>query len=330
MKRRFLLPIVYSLCLCAASAADFVVYEGKSGPGMGKRLVFLTGDEEYRSEEGMPQMAKILAERHGFHCTVLFAMKNGVIDPNCGNNLPNAEAMDSADAIIMQLRFRQWPDEQMKHFVEAYLAGKPFVALRTSTHAFQYAKNSESPYAKFGWQSQVWPGGFGKQVLGETWVSHLGTNHKEATRGVIEPSAQDDPIMRGVSDIFGDSGVYTVNPPSDAKILLRGQVLNGVHPGDPPLEGRKNNPMQAVAWTRVYHNDAGTVNKIFCTTMGAATDLESEGLRRLVVNAVYWSLGMEVPAKADVRVVGDYKPTDYGFNGFVKGVKPDDLQMKEK
>lgn len=325
MKQSFLLSLLCGLSVCSALASDFIVFPGKSGPGEGKRLVFLTGDEEYRSEEGMPQMAKILAERHGFTCTVLFAInpKTGVIDPNNGHSLPGAEAMDTADAIIMQLRFRSWPDDQMKHFVDAYLAGKPFIALRTSTHAFQYGKDSQSPYAKFSWDSKEWRGGFGKQVLGETWVSHLGANHKEATRGVIEPSAQDDPLFRGVSDIFGDTGVYTTSPPPDAKILLRGQVLDGVHPNDPPVAGSKNDPMQPVAWTRVYVNEAGKTNKVFCTTMGAATDLENEGLRRLVANAIYWSLGMEVPGKADVRCVGDYKPTAYGFNGFIKDLKPD-------
>jgi hypothetical protein len=327
MKQSVLLPILYSLCLCAACAADGVVYEAKAGPGDGKRLVFLAGDEEYRSEEGLPQLAKILAQRHGFQCTVLFAInpKDGAIDPNYHHNLPGIEALDSADAIVMLLRFREWPDAQMKHFVDAYLAGKPFIALRTSTHAFEYAKDSQSPYAKFSWNSTVWPGGFGKQVLGETWVSHLGANHKEATRGIIEPSAQDDPILRGVNDIFGDTGVYTANPAKDAKILVRGQVLDGVNPTDPPVSGTKNDPMQPVAWSRVYENEAGKTNRVFCTTMGAATDLENEGLRRLVVNAVYWAVGLEVPAKADVRVVGDYKPTAYGFSGFVKGIRPDAL-----
>jgi hypothetical protein len=330
------LPVLWAMlsCLCvgatSAPASDFVVYEGKSGPGHGRNLVFLTGDEEYRSEEGMPQMAKILAERHGFKCTVLFAInpKTHLIDPDYIHSLPGAEAIDSADAIIMQLRWREWPDDEMKHFVDAYLAGKPFIALRTSTHPFKYPGDSTSPYAKFAWDSKEWRGGFGRQVLGETWVSHLGENHKEATRGIIEPSAQDDPLLRGVSDIFGDSGVYTANPPPDAKILLRGQVIAGELPTDPPVEA-KNNPMQPVAWRRNYTNETGKVNKVFCTTMGAATDLENEGLRRLVVNAVYWGLGMDVPEKADVRLVGDYHPTEYGFGGYKKGVKPEDLELKD-
>ncbi len=49
----------------------WVVYAGQDGPGQGKHIVFVTGDEEYRSEEGMPQLARILATRHGFRCTVV-------------------------------------------------------------------------------------------------------------------------------------------------------------------------------------------------------------------------------------------------------------------
>ncbi len=64
-------------------AADRVVYEGNQGPGKGKHIVFVTGDEEYRSEEAMPMLAQILAIRHGFKCTVLFALDptDGTIDP---------------------------------------------------------------------------------------------------------------------------------------------------------------------------------------------------------------------------------------------------------
>jgi len=324
--------LVVMVCMATGRiwAAETVVYEGKSGSGHGKQIVFLTGDEEYRSEEGLPQMAKILAQRHGFKCTVLFAINptSGVIDPNYTKNLPGAEALDSADVIVMLLRFRQWPDEQMKHFVDAFLAGKPIIALRTSTHAFSYDANSTSPYAKYSWNGTAWPGGFGKQVLGETWVSHHGAHKKEATRGVIEPAAKDDPILRGVNDVFCTTDVYTANPPGDVKILLRGEVLSGMNPTDAPVSGAKNDPMQPIAWTRFYHNEAGHTNRIFCTTMGAATDLQNEGLRRLLVNAIYWGADLKVPRKADVRLVGNYQPTGYGFDGFVRGVKPDDLAGK--
>ena len=307
-------------------AEDFLIFKGTTGPGLGKHIVFLTGDEEYRSEEGLTQLAQILSERQGFKCTVLFAIdpRNGQVNPDIRTNLPGAEALDSADLVVMLLRFREWPDAQMKHFVDFYLAGKPIVALRTSTHAFNYERNA-GPYSQFSWQSKKWMGGFGKQVLGETWVSHHGEHKKEATRGVIEGANASDAILQGIKDVFANSDVYTANPPSDAKILLRGAVLAGMEPGNSPVAGPKNAPMQPVAWTRLHRNEAGKTNKVFCTTLGAATDLLSEDLRRLIVNAVYWGMEMKVPARADVGLVGNYHPTMYGFGGFVKGRRPADF-----
>lgn len=328
MKTRLAFTLLCGLSLFTARAKDTLVFEGKSGPGVGKQIVFLAGDEEYRSEESFPQLAKILAEHQGFKCTVLFSINpaTGAIDPNYHNNEPGMEALDHADAIIMLLRFREWPDEQMKHFVDAYLAGKPIIALRTSTHAFAYGGGSKSEYKKFNWnEGKDWPGGFGRQVLGETWVAHHGAHKKEGTRAILEPSAKGDPILNGVENIFCTTDVYAANPPSDVKILYRGQVVAGMQPNDPPVEGPKNNPMQPIVWTRLYKNEAGKSNKIFCTTMGAATDLLNEDLRRLVVNAVFWGIGMDVPARANVGLIGDYKPSMYGFDGFIKGVKVDDL-----
>src|SRR2546429_8421604 len=126
--RRILYAILLLLSLTAvASAAQTaVVYQPKDGPGKCKHIVFLSGDEEYRSEEGLPMLAKILSQRHGFKCTVLFAIdKDGFINPNTKDSLPGAEALDNADAIVMLTRFRAWPDDAMKHFADAYLAGKP-------------------------------------------------------------------------------------------------------------------------------------------------------------------------------------------------------------
>jgi hypothetical protein len=311
-----------------AAAADTVVYEGQTGPGSGKHIIFLAGDEEYRSEESLPQMAQILAGRHGFKCTVLFSLdaKDGTINPNASASLGDAAALDHADAIFMMLRFRQYPDAVMQHFVKAYLAGKPIIALRTSTHAFKYGNPTNSAFAKYSHNSKQWPGGFGRQVLGETWVSHLGTNHKEATRGVIEPAAKHEALLRGVGTIFADTGCYLVNPQPDSTILLRAEILAGPAP-DSPLHPTKNTPQQPLAWYRVHKNEAGNTNKVFCTTMGSATDLRDESLRRLLVNSVYWGFNLEVPAKADVQLVGDFQPSEYSFGGFRKGVKPADLAL---
>src|SRR3984893_1606474 len=105
-----------ALLICsAAEAADRLVIAGKNGPGKGKRIVLVSGDEEYRSEQALPQLARILSQRHGFDCTVLFAIDpaDGTIAPNKSNNIPGLEALDSADLVILFTRFRDLPDVQM-------------------------------------------------------------------------------------------------------------------------------------------------------------------------------------------------------------------------
>jgi len=316
----------------ASPAAVNAVYQGRSGPGQGKHIVLLAGDEEYRSEEGLPMLAKILAVRHGFRCTVVFPINptDGTIDPLTVTNMPGITALDSADLCVMGLRFRELPDEQMKHFADYLNAGKPFIALRTSTHAFKYDRNKTSPYAKYDWHSTTWPGGFGQQVLGETWVNHHGHHGFESTRGVINKPFKNDPILRGVSDIWVPTDVYTVTHlPKDAQVLVWGQVLSGMKPTDPPVEGAKNDPMMPVAWVRNYTGEKGKTSKVFTTTMGAAVDLENEGLRRMLVNAAYWAVGLEekIPARANVDYVGDYKPGWFGFGKYKQGLRPEDLEL---
>src|SRR6266508_4385591 len=91
--------VLVSLVGVPVHAADpWVVYEGSDGPGKGKHVVLVSGDEEYRSEEALPQLAKILARHHGFKCTVLFAIDpaDGTINPNV-SNIPGLEALKTAD-----------------------------------------------------------------------------------------------------------------------------------------------------------------------------------------------------------------------------------------
>ncbi len=318
----------------SARAADHLVFEGKSGPGKGLHVVLLAGDEEYRSEEALPMLAKILSERLGFRCTVCFALnEDGTINPDKGDSLSHPVALDSADAIVMSLRFRHWGEAASRKFADALKRGVPIIGLRTSTHAFNGLKGNE--WEKWNYNNN---GGFGKEVLGETWVSHWGKHRVEATKGIIEPSAKGLPILNGVSDVFGTTDVYEAYPPADARILMRGQVLKGMTPADKPADHKKsrstdkqeqgvNDPMMAIAWTRETKLDGGKTRRTFCTTMGAATDLTNEGLRRLVVNAVFWGIGIEVPKKADVRLVDPYEPTFYSAGGYHRGKKPEDFGL---
>jgi hypothetical protein len=333
--RRNLLAALLVVCLSASSRAATtagVVFEGKAGLGHGQHIVLVSGDEEYRSEEGLPQLAKILAERHGFKCTVLFAIdkQDGTINPNQNDNIPGLEALDSADLLILFTRFRNLPDDQMQHIVDYIDAGKPIVGLRTATHAFNPAPDSK--FARYGWQSKDWDGGFGRQVLGETWINHHGGHGTQSTRGIIAPGQQGNPILRGIKDgdIWGPTDVYGVRLPlpGDSQPLVLGQVLVGIKSDDKPLDVKKNDPMMPIAWTKSYKSASGKIGRAFTTTMGASQDLSSEGLRRLLVNASYWALGMEdkIPAESNVDIVGEYNPTPFGHSTYKKGVKPEELK----
>ncbi len=315
-------------------AADpWVVYEAAQGKEKGKHIVLISGDEEYRSEEALTQLGRILAQHHGFKCTVLYAIgEDGTINPVIKDNIPGLEALDSADLMVIFTRFRDLPDEQMKHIVDYVEAGKPIIGLRTATHAFAIEKHPT--YARYSWQSQEWSGGFGRQVLGETWINHHGHHGVESTRGVIAPGMQNHPILRGIegSDIYGPTDVYTVRLPlpGDSQPLVLGQVLVGMDPQDKAVEGEKNDPMMPVAWIKTYSPSAGKTARVFTTTMGAAQDFRSAGLRRLLVNASYWALGLEdqIPAQSKVDIVGTYEPTYFGFGKHTQGVHPQDLQLK--
>jgi hypothetical protein len=304
-----------------AASNGSIHFKGVEGPGKGKHIVLLAGDEEYRSEEALPQMAKILSTHHGFDTTVCFSVnETGEIDPDATASITNSAALEKADAILMSLRMRKWPDEDMQRFEKAFQAGKPIVALRTSTHCFNHDKNG--PWGKYTWNAPH--GGFGEKVFGETWVSHWGKHKGQATGGVIEEAQKGHAILRGVSGVWGDTDVYEVHLPADCQILMRGAVLDGMAQDSKPIEGKKNDPMMPIAWTREFKNESGNTNQLFVTTMGSATDLTNEGLRRMVVNGVFWSLKMEVPEKTNVDLVGEYKPTPYGFKIAKKGLKPAD------
>ncbi len=308
----------------------WVTYAGGGGPGAGRHVVLVAGDDEYRSEEALPVLARILARHHGFRCTVLFPIDpaTGAITPDFQTNVPGLHQLDDADLMVCFLRFRELPDEDMAHFARYVESGNPLVGLRTATHAFRYEREPDSAYRRYGWRSDEWPGGFGRRFLGETWVAHHGHHDSESTRALVEPGREDHPILRGVDDAWGPTDVYAVGTlPPDALVLLRGQVLAGMRPDSLPVADGLNEPMMPLVWVRELGAEG---QRVVCSTIGAAVDLESEGLRRVLVNACYWALGLEgeIPAHSRVDVVGDFEPTPFGFGTYVKGRRPTDWALE--
>ena len=319
MKYQFLAVLILLIKLCTVNAAEpGLVIEGKEGIGKGQHIVFVTGEEYYRSEEGMSMFAKILSQHHGYKCTVLFAIDpvTGFINANKANNIPGLEALKSADLMVVFARFRELPDADMKHIVDYVNAGKPVLGIRNATHAFRYSANSTSPYKNWDFQSKAWLGGFGQQILGDTWIAHYGKFQKEATLATVISSQRNNPVLRGVADtIFCHTDVNSVErlTPKDL-VLMQGQVLSGLNPMDPPVTDKRKDVRMPFAWFKTYTAPSGKEGRSFSTTAGASLDWQSEDLRRLMVNAIYSLTGHEkdIPEKSNVNFIGEYKPKPTG------------------
>lgn len=300
-------------------AADPVLtLDGRTGLGKGQHILFVTGEEYYRSEEGMSMFAKILSQHHGFRCTVLFAIDpaTGHINPNRYTNIPGLSALDTADLMVIFARFRELPDGDMKHIVDYVNSGKPVLGIRNATHAFRYSPQSMSIYKNWDWQSKAWPGGFGQQVLGDTWIAHFGKFQKEATLAHINVSQRNHPVLKGVAEtIFCHTDVNSVErlTPNEV-ILFHGQVLSGLKPTDPPVNDHRKDVRHPFAWFKTYTAPSGKQGRSFTTTAGASLDWQSEDLRRLMVNAMLSLTGheKEIPDKTEVSFVDPYNPKPTG------------------
>ncbi len=314
------------LSLLPAFSADRLHLPAREGTGNGKKIVLVSGDEEYRSEETFPMLAKILSQKHGFDCTVLFAInpEGGYIDSNFQKNIPGTEELDSADLMIIGTRFRQLPDDQLAHFAAFLNAGKPVIGIRTATHAFTGgAKTGDFKWAEFG-----------LKILGEKWVNHHGKHKVEGTRSSVVTSNGSHEVLRGVGEIFATTDVYGIAnlDQYQATILLRGEVTESLDPSSKAVAGKQNDPMMPLAWLREYTAPNGTTKgNAFCTTLGASVDFADEDLRRMTVNAVLYLLGMKVPAKADVGYVDPFEPSFYsglGSDHYKKlNRKPEDFAL---
>ena len=301
----------------------WLTYNGKGGPGKGKHIVLISADQEYRSEQSMPMMARILSEKHGFDCTVLFGVNDeGLVDPTMPvypkkgeedafkhHNIPGLEHLPKADLVIFFLRLLTLPAEQQAHIVNYIDSGKPIIGLRTANHGFRRAL----PYKIDGKQVR-----FGDDILGGSFRGHHGNWHRDSTRGDLVEAQKDHPILTGVKDIWGPSDVYRTfkegaSLPEGCTALVEGQPLIG------RKQGGASNPEKEplpVAWFKHWQTSGGQSARVFQSTMGSAKDLENAGLRRLIINAAYWCLQLEKEISADrsVEIEVSYEPLASGFN----------------
>ena len=303
-----------------------IVYQGESGAGKGKHIVFVASDHEYRAEESCTALARILAHHHGFKCTVLYGVDDEGYIEGGASNIAGLEALKDADSMVIFARFLDLPDPQMKCIVDFIESGKPIAGLRTSSHAFKIPAGKTYSKYSFRYKGKEYLQGFGEQVLGNTWEGHHGRNHKQGTRIKLEAKQKDHPVLRGVKDnAFCHAGGYTGVVREGFTLLAKSQPLVSMDPkaaADPEKEAMPS------AWVKNYKGKDGQLGRVFHTTQGASEDLLDASYRRLVINGIFWINGLDEAIKADNKLdfVGLYNPSTFKFEGYVRGVKPTDLQ----
>ncbi|HCO22728.1 MAG: hypothetical protein CME31_26625 [Gimesia sp.] len=294
-------------------------------------IVFVTGDDEYRSEESMPMLAQILKRDYGFDVTVCYSLdEDGNIAPGNQKSISGLEALDDADLMVLFTRFRDLPPDQFQHFLKYVQSGKPVVGFRTATHAFLF-RDPQSPYKEWNDKKIA-------ELVGQKWITHhghFGDGHEYLTQVTINTEAKDHPILRGVEPYKAYSWLYHVDGGSeghqlagDSQPLLTGHSLKSGHEMKGNLEKYPlDNP---VAWTKTYTGEGETKGRVFFTTTAHPFDFKDPNVRKLALNGILWSLGMEdkIPtdgAKADLA--GEYDPNNSGTGPekYKTGQKPKKL-----
>ncbi|MCP3914152.1 MAG: DUF1080 domain-containing protein [bacterium] len=209
-------------------------------------VVFLVGEGHYGSAATVPAFAAELEERLDVDTRVVASE---------GRNIPDLSVLDEADLVVFFLRERVAEPEQLAA-LDAWLAqGKPAVALRTTSHAFDGVPEWFPPH--FG-------GRYGGNAPNDA-----------GTLAAVDPTAADHPIVRDVPRVlrFEGGGTYDVQ-----SLLEHARVV---------MLGKSGElPAQPVAWT--YEPRPGV--RRFYTSLGAAENFEHAGFRTLLVNAVRWGL----------------------------------------
>ena len=311
--------VLWAICLCVFTAGN-----AQDKP---LHIVFVIGDNEYRSEESMPMLGHILERELGARVTYCFSVDSaGYIDPNREDHIEGLEALVDADLMIMFARFRALPEHELKYITDYVESGRPMVGFRTSTHAFLYKDNEALKSYNNDWPTRV---------FGQQWITHHGhfDDGAKPLTSVRPSEGTRDPILNGVQPFDAYSWLYHVDGGDwrlygDCSILMTGTSLRSSHADNGKLdEFPLTNP---VAWTKSYTGTSGNAARVFFTTLGHPYDFKYESMRKLALNGIYWALGIEeqIPAAGvDAEMVGAYEPNNSGFGKKYKpGVQPADVR----
>jgi nicotinamidase-related amidase/type 1 glutamine amidotransferase len=228
-------------------------------------VVLAVSEDEYKTNETLPAFVRdVVQDRLGVDTKILLA------DPKDANVIPGlAESLAKADLLLISMRRRALPEKDLEAVRKFLTAGKPVVGIRTASHAFD-AKN------KLAQGQAVWPK-FDAEVLGGNYSGHYGAGMKATVKAI--PEAEKHAVLAGVATPFsGHGSLYKVSPlAKSATPLLTGSI--------------PNQSAEPVAWVNQYGKA-----RVFYTSLGHPEDFEDVSFRRLLSNAILWSLDKPIPA----------------------------------
>jgi type 1 glutamine amidotransferase len=231
-------------------------------------VVFFCNEDEYHAQETLPAFARDLQEKLGCRCTVLLGKGD--------DGFEGLEALKTADTLVIFVRRRALPKEQLDA-IRAYCdAGKPVVGLRTASHAF--SKKTKVPAGHAQWPE------FDRDVLGGNYHNH----GKSATNVSLAPEAAGHPLLAGIDPKkwTSKSTLYFASPLDKKAIAL--------------LLGSSEGKTEPVAWTHAYKG-----GRVFYTSLGHQDDFAAPQFRTLLTNAIFWSMDRPVP---DTKNIGKKNP----------------------
>jgi type 1 glutamine amidotransferase/nicotinamidase-related amidase len=233
-----------------------------------RSILLVIGDDEYKTEVTLPEFAKQELEPRGFHVRVV---QSDAKDPNSFPGL--AEAARSADLVLVSVRRRTPPKDQLEALRAHVAAGKPVIGIRTASHAFALRNRQPALDGHAAWPE------FDADVLGGHYTGHHGTGPK--VKLVVSPGAQEHPILRGVDvgTLLGNGSLYKAAPlAATTTPLLIGSV--------------SDRAPEPVAWT----NAPQAGGRVFYTSLGHPEDFTNPAFRTLLLNGVCWALDIAAPA----------------------------------
>ena len=214
------------------------------------KVLLISAEQEYKAKETLPAFAKEELEPLGFKCKH--------INSDDTKSIPGLEAMGDADVLVIYLRRRTLPEDQLAKFKAWFDAGKPVVAVRTASHGFQ------------NWLE------FDRVVLGGTYGNHYG---KGVAHMKVNENAKNNPLLRGVTpgDFDTNGSLYKHSALGENTIPL--------------ITGTFQDKVEPVAWTNTYKG-----GRVFYTMLGHPDDFKTPQFRTLLKNAVLWAADKQIPA----------------------------------